>query len=426
LLQVWSIGDGATLLKWEDGTDAVKEVTGQPFSCLTPFIVPHRHVGMSVAEIIADIAKVKTVLIRQTLDNVYKNNHARPQYDENMAGPNLASDLARPAPGSPIRNGGALITWDRPSSVIDVTLPMLAQFDDLKEQRSGATRASQGLNSESLNQHSENTVGMIMDAAMKKRLLIARTFAETGISNLFRLIHRDLRSGPMKRIATRIQNRWVDVDPRTWKYRTDMTVSVGMGSGDRDKKRQGLMLMGQVQRELMASGAPIVNLQNIYATVEKVMETYGFDSIEPYMTDPSQLPPPDPSQQKPDPQEQLMQAQLQKMQSEAQVEQMKAQTAQAELQMKQQAQDAGLAAEERKAQQDYDIKMAQIAERRTATHAGILTNDQRLELDRQKAVLEDDFKRDKLEADTLTAYNREVGARIDSQPPISYGSVTNG
>lgn len=426
LLQVWSVGDGSTILQWEDGEDAVTEVTGQPFSALSPFLMPHRHVGLSLAELIADVQRVNTVLYRQTLDNTYRNNHARPVFDENEAGEHLFNDLMNPRPGAPVRTGGALVTFDRPPAVIDVTLPLLEKFRDTKEERTGATRTGQGLDSESLNQHSEKTVGAIMDGAMKKRQLIARTFAETGISDLFRRMHRDLRSGPLKKITTRIRNQWVDVDPRTWKHRSDMTVGVGTGSGDRDKKRQGLMLMGQVQRELMAAQAPIVNMQHIFNTTEKVMETYGFDNIEPFMTDPAQLPPPDPSQEKPDPAQIMMQAQIENMRAEAQVSQMKAQAAQMEIQMKAQKQEADLAAEQRRIQQDYEIKMADLAQRRETAQAGTATAAGRLALDRDKAIMEDDRIRDVEELKAETAFQRDIAKSAQLTPPMSYSEVGNG
>lgn len=418
LLQVWSTGDGSTILEWEDGSEAIKEVTGQPFSCLTPFIVPHRHVGISLAEKVDPIQRVNTVLMRHTLDNVYLSNYARPAFDENLAGENTYNDLASPAPGAPIRTGGAAIEWTRPPSVIDTTLPIMSKFDDIKEVRTGATRYNQGLDANSLNKTATG-IEKIMDASMKKRLLVARTFAETGIADLFRRIHRDLRSGPFKQMAMRIRNQWVAVDPRTWRHRTDMTVAVGMGSGDRDKKREGLMLMGQLHREMLGAQMPLVNMQHVYALAEKVMETYGFESIEPFMLDPSQIPPKDPSQEKPDPQERLVQAQLESLQAQTQISQMKAETAQLELQMKQQAQQAELAAEAQKAQQEYELKMAEITQRGQTAMAT-------LELNQNKAVMEDDFKRDKLEVDAATGFHRNTQASVNSAPPLSYEGVLNG
>lgn len=399
LLQVWSINDGKTILTI-DGEEAVKEVSGHPFSALTPFIMPHRHVGLSVAELVEDIQRVNTVLMRQTLDNVYRNNNARPSYDENDAGPHLDSDLANPAAGAPVRTGGALIDWQRPPPVIDVTLPIMQQLQDLKEQRTGATRTGEGLNGESLNQHSEQTVGRIMDASMKKRLLIARTFAETGLADLFRRMHRDLRSGPMREMVMRIRNQWVAVNPRTWKHRSDMTVSVGIGSGDRDQKRQGLMLMAQTQEKLMMAGAPIVTMQEVYNVAEKVMETFGFENIQPFLKDPSQIQQ-QPEQEKPDPQEQMMQAQIQMGQQ----------------QLQQQAQ---------KQQQEYDLKREEIQLRHQRELEKLRLDSGKLSLSQQEAIMDDDFKRDKLAVDAQTAHMRKVPGDGHSAPPVNYQQVTNG
>ena len=125
--------------------EAIDEVSCIPISSLTPYIVPHRHIGRSVAEIVDDIQKVKTVLLRHTLDNIYLTNYARPHFDENMAGENTFTDLANPAPGAPVRTGGAEVIYNMPPSVIGTTLPLLEKFDDLKETRTGATRYNQGL-----------------------------------------------------------------------------------------------------------------------------------------------------------------------------------------------------------------------------------------------------------------------------------------
>lgn len=411
LVRVWSVGDGSTILT-KDGEEAIEEVSCVPFSALTPYLVPHRHVGRSVAELVDDIQKVKTVLFRHTLDNVYLTNYPRPEFDENSAGPHTFNDLANPAPGAPIRNGGAVINWQMPPSVIGTTMPIIDKMDDLKEVRTGATRYNQGLDAESLN---KTAIGVtkIMNASQKKTLLIARVIAETGLRDLFLGIHRDLRSGPWKDIAMKLSGNWIAVNPRTWADRTDMTVKVGMGTGDRENVRQGLMLMGNLQRELMAGGSRMVDESKVYETAKRMMATYGFKSLDPFMNDPTQLPP---EQPKPDP---AQQAAMQQMQiSERQI-------AMAERELAHRLQlDA------QKAQWEHERKIeelrikAQAEERQAAKAASdILTDEERLELDRKRAVMDDDFKRDKLETDALTGAFRAEPHAVVSQPPLGYDEV---
>lgn len=389
LVRVWATGDGSTVLKWADGRDAIDEVSSLPFSALTPYIVPHRHVGRSVAELVDDIQRVKTVLMRHTLDNLYLTNYARPVFDEGMAGANLFNDLANPAPGAPIRTGGAMIEWQMPPSVVGTTLPLMQQMDELKEARTGATRYNQGLDAESLNKTATG-INRIMEASLKRIALIARTIAETGLRDLFLGIHRDLRAGPMKELAMKLTGQWVQVNPRLWKDRTDMVVKVGMGSGDREQRRAALMLMAQMQRELMAGGSRMVDESKIRATASQIMATFGFKSIDPFLHDPATLPPAPPPG--PDPQMQMAQAQLQIVQREA------------DARIRLDAQKAQWAHEERMMQLQLQAKAEQTKE--LATAAKINSDGERLDIDRAKVKLDDDFRRDQLA--TRTA------------PPMSY------
>lgn len=404
LVRAWASGDGSTLLQWADGRDAVDEVSCLPYSCLTPYIVPHRHVGRSVAELVDDIQKVKTVLFRHTLDNVYAINYARPHVDETLIGPNTLQDLANPAHGAPVRTGGALVEYQRPPSVIDTTLPIIAQMDDLKEMRTGATRYNQGLDANSLNKTASG-INRIMNASQKKTLLIARTFAETGMRDLFLGIHRDLRAGPMKELAVKLRGQWVQVNPRLWADRTDMTVTIGGNS--REQRREGLMLLGQLQRELVAGGSRMVDDGKIYNLAGRMLETYGFKSLAEFLNDPTRMPPPEPAQ--PDPMLLMQQEQLRI----------------ADEQGKRRDALAGL-----KLQLDHQARMqemalkAQAEERQALKVAADIQNaGEKHDLDRKKAVMEDDFKRDKLKADAATGYMREGEAVVQSEPPVDYGNV---
>lgn len=407
LLKVWTVGDGSTFLQWENGEDAVEEVSHVPFSALTPYIVPHRHVGRSVAELVDDIQQVKTVLLRHTLDNLYFTNYSRPHFDENRAGPHTYKDLLSPAPGAPVRTGEAEIVYQAPQPVFQTTLPLLEVFDSLKETRTGATRYNQGLDAETLNKTATG-IQKIMNASQKKTMLIARTFAETGLKDLFLRIHRDLRAGPMKQLVLKLRGKWEPVNPRTWKDRTDLTVQVGMGSGDREMVRAGLTLFGQIQEKLAAAGSRLVDEQKLYNTAERMGETFGFEDITAFLNNPAEMGPAQPKQ--PGPQEQLAMAQVQQVQSQAQANMLEIQRRAAEMREQ-------FAIEREKMQLEHQREMEKIrlqasAEERQQSKAAaeIYEKQSRMEMDRDKAVMDDDFKRDKLLADTA----------MKSEPPIPY------
>ncbi|MGB1214843.1 MAG: portal protein [Pikeienuella sp.] len=408
LLQVWAVGDGSTVMEWEDGGEAIEEVSGLPFAALTPYIMPHRHVGRSVAELVDDIQKIKTILMRTTLDNIYATQYGRPVVNEDKATENTYNDIVNPAHGSPIRYGDDGLNFYVPPSIAGATLPLLDVFEGVKEQRTGATRYNQGLDAESLNKTATG-IQQIMNASQKKTKLIARTFAETGLRDLFLGIHRDLRAGPMKEIAIKLKGEWVQVNPRLWKDRTDMTVNVGMGRGDRDEKRQFYMLMGQTQEKLLMGKSRMVDESKLFATAERMAETYGVESIEPFLNDPSRLPPPQPEPQQPDPAMQMAAAQIQNMQQETAN---RASKDQAEIALKSRELDIR--------ERELAVKEAEARGKAIKSAADVQTNMQKLELERDKEINADDRFRDELAMDAVTGALDREAQEFKSTPAVPY------
>jgi hypothetical protein len=190
-----------------------------------------------------------------------------------------------------------------------------------------------------------------------------------------------------------------------------MTVNVGMGRGDRDETRAFYTLIGQVQEKLMMGGSRMVDEAKIYATAERMAETFGIESVEPFLHDPRRLPPQQ-EQQQPDPALMVAQAQIQNLHQETAN---RAAKDQAEIALKRE--ELALKREE------LAIKQAEVRNKGLKTAADVQKDAQRLELDRDLAVNEDDFKRDKLAMVAVTgALDREAQAFI-STPAIPHDEV---
>lgn len=385
LFKVWTDGDGKQVLKWEDGDLAVEEVEYVPFAAWTPYIVPHRHVGRSVAELAETFQRLKTTLWRHTLDNIYKTNYARPIVNENSASEDTYRDLASPKPGAPIRvESQDAISWAKPPSVLGETMPLLERVDQDLEKRAGATRYAQGLDTNTLakSQIGSEGVGRIMDAAQRKMALVVRTFAETGLRELFMKIHADLRRGPVRELGLKIRGEWIDTNPMEWRDRTDLSARIGTGRGDNDRRIQALMWMLTQQKEAMAAEAPNVTSVHVFETLKRLARSMGLQSIEPFMADPAQMQaqpatPPDPNQ---DPALVMAQAEQAKAQADmmtAQTRQYEAQTQveikRIELEMKQ--------AELELKQLELGIKQQAEDRQQIAAAAKIEQDDERLDLE---------------------------------------------
>lgn len=289
LLQVFTAGERGEILK-RDGKYAIEQVSHSPLEALCPLPIPHKHYGLSVGELVIDLARIKTVLQRQMLDNTVQANNPDLIVDENRMTAKTTQDLqVTQAGGRVIRvEGGTDAISPLPhQSLIGESLTALEYIDALRESRTGVVRGNQGIDPDSLGPLAQDTVKNLMTAAQKRILLIARIFAETGVKSLFMNMHRDLRNGPWKEIALELNEEFVAVNPRLWRNRTDMTVNVGLGTGDRDVQFGRLNMILQKQEQGMEAG--LVGYKHIHHTLNKMVELSGFKDTSNFFPTPREV-----------------------------------------------------------------------------------------------------------------------------------------
>lgn len=283
LLQVFVGGGQNEVLLWADGEAAVDEVGLQPFDALTPVLISHKFYGRSIAEHVEDLQRIRTVLARQMLDNIYISNNARPHVDMNAVTDDTFNDLLNTQVGYPIRGKGPMagVSYAPTPQMTPAILQGIEYIDHLRENRTGVTKYNQGLDANSLNKTATG-IRSIMSASQKKILLIARIFAETGVLGVMRRMHRNLRKGPVKRLAQKIRNEWVEVNPRLWKERTDMSANVGLGTGDKDQILARLNAI--LERQIQAAQYGLASMEQIMHTLHKMVEAAGFKSPEMFFS----------------------------------------------------------------------------------------------------------------------------------------------
>lgn len=266
-----------------------------PIAPLTPMLRSHQHTGMSVADMVMDIQRLKTAMIRGVIDNVALANNGR--HAINAERVNL-DDMLVSRPGGVVRVDGdpmgAIMPLQHPLAAPAI-LGVIEYADTIKENRTGVTRYNQGIDANSLNKTATG-ISQIMGAAQQRIDLIARTFAETGVKYLFQVVHALSLKHVRKPQIVRLRNNWIAVDPSQWKKRTDMTVSVGLGSGSKESQQQSLMMILQAQKEALQIG--IATPQNIYHALTKLTQLAGHKDVDKFWTDPSTVEPQPP---KPDP-----------------------------------------------------------------------------------------------------------------------------
>jgi len=324
--------DGDGIAEWRKMTRAGnqlldnEECDGPPFVSITPTPLPHQFFGLCPADQALEIQKHKTIATRAILDNLSLSVNGR--YFAVDGQVNL-DDLLTSRPGSVVRMKapGMAGRLDQGSADAAGSYQLLDYLELQKEQRTGFTRNTQGVNEDAMNQTA--TGANIRTAREDARVeLIAREFAETGVKDLFKLILKLVSQNQDKEAQIKVAGKWLSIDPRAWRNQYDMTINVGLGTGNKDQEVQHLMAMIQSQQAAFSMG--VVTPDNVYEAHDKLAKALGYKQAGLFFSDPSDPetkkkmppPPPDPEQAKAQLAMQLQQA---KAQSDAQLKQMELQ-----------------------------------------------------------------------------------------------------
>ena len=291
-----------------------------PFAAITPIIMPHRFYGLSLADLVMEIQYHKSILWRQMMDNLYLTNNPRNLILENQV--NLDDLLTSRVGGIVRQKVPGAVTPLETRFIAGQSFPMLEYLDSVKENRSGVTRYNQGTDADSLNKTATG-ISRIMNASEQRIKLVARIFAETGVKDLFKGILHCLQKYSTAPMQMRLLGNVVAIDPRQWKTQWDVSVNVGLGTGDKSQQLVQLQTIAAVQKELLMAGKSWVTDDNLYNMARKIAESAGFQNEGMFFTPPKnvppQEPPPDPEMMKLQAEAQMGQAELQQQAQEKQI-----------------------------------------------------------------------------------------------------------
>ena len=367
-----------------------------PFVSITPVPMPHKFFGLSVADLALEAQKIKTNILRGMLDNMYLSINGR--YFAVDGQVNL-DDLLASRPGGVVRvkQPGAAGRLDQGMGDSQLGMSMMEQMTGFLEDSTGWTRYNSGNDGDSLNQTATGVTQITSRADMRLDL-IARNFAE-GFRDLFRLMLKLVSQYSNKEEVIRLRGEWVNIDPREWRNAFDCTISVGLGTGNKDQLVGHLSMLAQHQQAGMQIG--IATPENLYQTAAELVKAMGFKSPDKFFTDPAKAAPQSP---KPSPDEikaqgamQLkqmdLQADSQKFQAQTQLEMQRIQMeSEAKLHEQQASLQVQAANDQRDAEREQTRALmdAQLKAQEAQMKADI--EAQRLEFDRWKAQLDAETK----------------------------------
>ena len=274
--------------------------------------------AMSIFDITRDLQEIKSEILRNTLDSLAQSIHPRTAVVEGQV--NIDDVLNNET--------GAIIRMRAPGMVQPLTTPFVGQaafpmmeyMDQIKEDRTGMSKAAMGLNADALQSSTKAAVNATISASQGRIELTARILAE-GMKKLFKgilflaITHQD------KARMVRLRNEWVQIDPRFWDATMDASINIALGNGDTNEKLQALMMIMAKQEQILQQLGPtnpLVTPQQFSNTLRKIVELSGFkDTTSFFQSIPADYVPPTP-QPKPTPEEVLAQVQAESIKADIQ------------------------------------------------------------------------------------------------------------
>ena len=311
LRKICTAGGGNKILMNEPCTMA-------PFATMCPDPEAHDFFGHSVAETVMDIQRIKSSIMRNTLDSLAMSIHPRIAVTEGMVN---MDDVMSTEVGAIIRQRSA--GQVQPLSMPFVgreAFPVLQYMDQVKEARTGISKASAGLDANALQSSTATAVAATVSAAQQHIELIARIFAETGVKRMYQLVLHLITTHQDRERMVRLSNEFVPIDPRAFNSSMDVTINVALGRGSDTERMMMLRQIGEMQKEAMATMGPqnpLTDINKLSNTLKAMTELAGFKDTSQFWADPAQFQPP-PAQDKPDINEQLIQVQIQQIQADMQ------------------------------------------------------------------------------------------------------------
>ena len=276
LRRVVALGDGVEVLENEP-FDHI------PFALLSPILMPHRMVGRSVAEMVMDLQMIKSTVMRQMLDNLYLTNNSRVGAVEGQV--NL-DDLLSSRPGGIVRmRAPGMVQALNVPQIGQSAFAMLEYVDQVRDQRTGFSKASMGLDPNALQSTTASAVNATIQGAQLKIEMIARVFAETGCRDLAKGVLHLLQKHQDSERVIRIRGEFIAIDPREFANGFDLSIEVGLGNGREDEKMSMLVQIAGKQEQIMAQlGAnnPVVKPSQYVNTLKRIAEMAGFKDTEQF------------------------------------------------------------------------------------------------------------------------------------------------
>ena len=312
-IKVCTAGNGLEVLN-------IEPLDELPICMFCPDPEPHTAIGSCPADYLKPIQAAKSQIMRDTLDSLGHSIFPRMGIVEGQVN---IDDVLNTDIGQPIRmRAPGMVQPFAVPFVGKEAFPVLGYLDEAKENRTGVSKASAGLNAEALQSTTSAAVTATMSGAQGRVELICRHFAEGGLKTMFKTVNNLVIKHQEAQDVFRLNGKFIPVDPRYWDSDKDMVVNVAISKSSDEEKFQVLTGLASKQEQIMQTLGPqnpLVSMQQYANTLTRMIELAGFQDAQSFIN--TEVPPMPPQPQeppKPDAAEMLAQAEAMKAQVSAQ------------------------------------------------------------------------------------------------------------
>lgn len=262
-----------------------QEVTSHPFDCWTADRIPHRLIGLALADKVKQTQKIKTHLTRDLLNNIYMANRPRIEVPDGATNKNTINDLLNIRIGGLIRTTGKaelkpILTPDRTGTA----LTAITYMDGVREQQSGITRNGLAVSSEVVDPKSATESNRQSRNEQVRKRLMCRMIAETFLVPVFRKILTLMVSYQEAEKTIKVAGKWVPMNPRAWDANALARTSVGLGHANRDEEMAAAQIIIGAQAQAYQIG--LADKKRLYNAGAKLVKAVGWRNPEDYFLNP--------------------------------------------------------------------------------------------------------------------------------------------
>lgn len=280
----WSCGE---VLRWADGSPAVREVDCFPFFEWSEMKISHAADGTCTADVMAGVQRTQSILKRLIIDNQQMRNTTR--YEAAVGAIKNPRDLLDNTIGG--------VIWSRqPGSVMPLATPELSPLtmnvvQMLKadgEERNGMSGLAKGMEMGAVNnQNASDMIAKMTSAGQRRVLMAARDFARTFLVPLSQHIIKLAIQNDKTQEQFEIGGQVVPVIPSSWNQDDlDMEVNAALTPDEAVRSASQLMMVHQLlmQDQTMAG---IYGVPQRHALFDKVLDDMGMKNTAHLLMSPS-------------------------------------------------------------------------------------------------------------------------------------------